>query len=938
MQQGMRSGADEYAESGGRLEPVGTPTPPGVADRSRPVRSASPPAGQELGDFLIKLTCAEPTLIPNAQERRWYQRLGLSMVFTAVCGAIGMLALILAAYPSLRLVPLTYVGVLLWGAIIFVVDSLIVGKPSYNPKPWAKWTQIGLRVAIAVTVALFISEGIVLTAFHQEINEQIQADNQAKSRGDSKRQADLVEEVTAIYADATTAIENQKNRLDTDRTTAKDNRVTAEKVVACEHQGLAADPVFCRQRSSGNGGQGTLTTNADASLVQAQRSELAALAAYDDYMVTKKPLPAELTPEVLAACDRPGATELTEYDARLCPINAQIAEATKATPPPDRSTTGLLRRVVASFKIGHGEGWDPLDAWVVALTHLGAVLLLLFIDLVPLFAKFGGTTGHDEAVRATFRARPPHFLDNDLPQEAGKAAAEERATFYAQTFRKQAADEIVAAHADSDAHRLERQRDAQQRAVNAQQRRRALQAKQVIPQDRQISALGSVGYPDLDDAPPTDTDDPISGVPLSEVPTDGQPQAGPALSEVPTDGEPGLDSAHARSGNEATPVAGNRVSVPVIEISQHDDQRVRPTGLRRAVQKMSEVTSWMRRPTPPKVGTILETTNSTTALRFELLKDLAHNADGESKSQNYGLWQARDETGRILAVKSCVAPSEDAAVQALMLEANFCGMYQHRGIIHTGSKLHRDVATEAWFLEMPYYPAGDLDTYLRSQRITLGRAIAMADELMAALHRAHTMGFLHRDIKPRNILVDVTNPAQPRPVLADWGIARLIRGINIEMSTPGMVLGTRRWAPLEQLDSSVYAEYGLTDTRTHPLFTPDLWAVAAVLYWIITGESPRHRISEEAGMSDPDIPTDHYARWLREAKPPIPRLDEDFVGVPTELADAVAQWLSYDPRQRAERPGQGTSVMADARAVIRGIVAANPDLDHIALPLRRRGM
>ncbi|MFD6104126.1 protein kinase, partial [Nocardia salmonicida] len=244
----------------------------------------------------------------------------------------------------------------------------------------------------------------------------------------------------------------------------------------------------------------------------------------------------------------------------------------------------------------------------------------------------------------------------------------------------------------------------------------------------------------------------------------------------------------------------------------------------------------------------------------------------------------------------------------------------------------RDTKTKAWFLEMAYYPAGDLHHYFGSNPLSLGQALSITADLIAALAAAHAMSHLHRDVKPRNILVDTTDRGRPRPVLADWGIARVIRGFNLEYSDPHLPIGTRIWAPIEQLDQRVRAEYGIPESKDrHPWFTPDLWSVGAVLYWLITAEPPRLRREIEAGMNDSPLPGE-YVNWLFTDRPEPQRLDEMFPGIPVELADLVAQWLSNDPRKRTNAdPADGKAVMPQALAAIDFIAAKHRRLDRLSV-------
>ena len=65
------------------------------------------------------------------------------------------------------------------------------------------------------------------------------------------------------------------------------------------------------------------------------------------------------------------------------------------------------------------------------------------------------------------------------------------------------------------------------------------------------------------------------------------------------------------------------------------------------------------------------------------------------------------------------------------------------------------------------------------------RAARIIGALADALHAAHLLGIVHRDVKPANILLD----ADDRPHLADFGLARLAAS-SVKLTKVGSILGT----------------------------------------------------------------------------------------------------------------------------------------------------
>jgi len=116
------------------------------------------------------------------------------------------------------------------------------------------------------------------------------------------------------------------------------------------------------------------------------------------------------------------------------------------------------------------------------------------------------------------------------------------------------------------------------------------------------------------------------------------------------------------------------------------------------------------------------------------------------------------------------------------------------------------------------------------QPLPLGEALEIIESIGAALERVHEAGFLHRDIKPDNILL-----CEGRAVLIDFGTARAFAG---DATTPMTQLLTPGYAPLEQ--------YGRR-ARFGP-FT-DVYALAATLYHALSGHAPPPATDRANGIS-----------------------------------------------------------------------------------------
>ena len=136
------------------------------------------------------------------------------------------------------------------------------------------------------------------------------------------------------------------------------------------------------------------------------------------------------------------------------------------------------------------------------------------------------------------------------------------------------------------------------------------------------------------------------------------------------------------------------------------------------------------------------------------------------------------------------------------------------------------------YLVMNYYEGMSLEEYLQQQggKLTEEQAVALMLPVLDGLREVHDNEFLHRDIKPQNIYLR-QGRSGVQPILLDFGAARQTLG---ERSLS--VVLTEGFAPSEQ-----YQRRGKQGPWT------DVYACAATLYYLVSGEAPPTAIERIGG-------------------------------------------------------------------------------------------
>ena len=194
-----------------------------------------------------------------------------------------------------------------------------------------------------------------------------------------------------------------------------------------------------------------------------------------------------------------------------------------------------------------------------------------------------------------------------------------------------------------------------------------------------------------------------------------------------------------------------------------------------------------------------------------------------------------------LKVMSPVLAANAEFASRFVVEGKITAKLQHPNLVTVydiGS--HNGV----YYLAAEYIPGGTLKEKVSEGGLSVGQILDIATDIAQGLDFAHSKGFVHRDVKPGNVLFR----ADGRVVLADFGIAKAMDGSN-SSTVAGASIGTPDYMSPEQ------ARGEPVDGRS------DLYSLGTVLYELLVGTPPY-----QAG--------DPFTVALMHVTHPVPELPE----------------------------------------------------------------
>jgi serine/threonine protein kinase len=233
--------------------------------------------------------------------------------------------------------------------------------------------------------------------------------------------------------------------------------------------------------------------------------------------------------------------------------------------------------------------------------------------------------------------------------------------------------------------------------------------------------------------------------------------------------------------------------------------------------------------------------------------------------------------GRKVALKflSASLADDNWAKRQLVKEAQAAAMLDHPNIC----AIHGIEEAEGHsFIVMQYVEGDTLADLIRKQVPSVRQAVSFAVQIVSAVTEAHAHGIIHRDIKPRNIVVTAGEQVK----VLDFGLAKIIQRKDAaselaeessRITNNGVVVGTVGYMSPEQL-------------RAERLdFRSDVFSMGTVFYELVSGKKPFERDSYAEVISA--ILTNRPAPLTRSSN-----------GIPPELSRVIFKCLEKDKEQR----------------------------------------
>ncbi len=232
---------------------------------------------------------------------------------------------------------------------------------------------------------------------------------------------------------------------------------------------------------------------------------------------------------------------------------------------------------------------------------------------------------------------------------------------------------------------------------------------------------------------------------------------------------------------------------------------------------------------------------------------------------------------RTVAIKILAASlAEDGdSRQRFEREAQAVAMLDHDNIVHV---YDFGFTNNSCYMVIEFIEGQTLADYLiLNGRLSLEQGLPLLQDVANALDYAHEHHVVHRDVKPSNIMLQMTEARPcPKAFLTDFGVAKIRTGLT---ATRSGIVGTLEYMAPEQIIDSRQVDHRI-----------DVYALGVIAFQVLTGRLPF------SGDNPGAIVMAHVGS-------PVPDPRKDNPDLPLAAAQAIQKALAKDPNDRFESAG-----------------------------------
>ena len=252
---------------------------------------------------------------------------------------------------------------------------------------------------------------------------------------------------------------------------------------------------------------------------------------------------------------------------------------------------------------------------------------------------------------------------------------------------------------------------------------------------------------------------------------------------------------------------------------------------------------------------------STLASRYEIIEELGKGGMGNV----YRVLDKKiNEEIALKLIKPAIATDENI-IERFRNELKFARKITHKNVCRMYDLNEEE---EILYITMEYVLGDDLKNIIRMMgQLNPRKAISIAKQICEGLAEAHRLEVIHRDLKPRNIMIDKEGNAR----IMDFGIASCLKTKGI--TATGDMIGTPEYISPEQ------AEGKETDPRS------DIYSLGVIIFEMVTGRVP---FKGDTSLS--------IALMHKTETPPDPR--EFNTQIPIDLSRLILKCMEKDKEKR----------------------------------------